>query len=189
MSEADRERWEARWAQRAEGPGEPEPYLVAHAAALPPGPILVPAAGAGRNALWLARQGRAVTALDIAPTAIARLQAAARAQGLSVATRVADLDDPGTLTGLGPFAALAIIRFRPAPEHWPRLLGTLGPGGSLLLSSFAPEEHRRTGFPRRFCLDRNDLERELAPMLKLARWDEHTLEGVHLAGSIWQCSG
>ena len=84
MSQADRERWEARWRERPDDPGPPEPFLVRHAAELPPGPTLVPAAGTGRNALWLAAQGCAVTAVDIAANAIARLEAAAAGQKLAV---------------------------------------------------------------------------------------------------------
>ena len=40
MSEAERERWEARWAARDGEPGRPEPFLLRHAGALPPGPVL-----------------------------------------------------------------------------------------------------------------------------------------------------
>ena len=87
------------------------------------------AAGDGRNALWLARRRLAVTAVDIAPAAIARLEAAARERGLAIAGRVADLDAPDALAGLGPFAALVVVRFKPSPDQWATLLDALAAGG------------------------------------------------------------
>ncbi len=46
--------------------------------------ILELGAGEGRNSLYLARQGFHVTAIDAAPTAIARLKAIAQKEGLTV---------------------------------------------------------------------------------------------------------
>lgn len=185
MSATDLERWEQRW--RQEGPlGAPEPFLVRHVADLPESPVLVAPAGAGRNALWLAGQGRAVTAVDVAPSAIARLERAAGERGLSVATRVADLDEPDALAGLGSFAALVVIRFRPSPAQWPRLVAVLRPGGRMLLCSFGPEQHRRHGFPLAFCLDRAQVERELGRGLRLLAWESFAEAGAFLEGSLWE---
>jgi tellurite methyltransferase len=49
------------------------------------------ACGAGRNALWLAKQGWRVTAVDGSAAAIAILRERAAARGLNVDARVADL--------------------------------------------------------------------------------------------------
>jgi SAM-dependent methyltransferase len=57
-------------------PGErrsPVPLLCAIASTIPPGRALDLACGRGRNAIWLAQQGWPVTAVDVAPTAIAPL--------------------------------------------------------------------------------------------------------------------
>jgi SAM-dependent methyltransferase len=186
MSEADRLRWQARWSERSGDVGEPEPYLVRHVADLPPGPALVAPAGGGRNALWLAARGLPVTALDIAPAALARLERAAAARGLAVVARVADLDDQAALQGLGGFAALVVIRFRPNASQWPPLLAALRPGGRLLLCSFGLEHHRRAGFPRAFCLERDALERELGPAMRLLRWDSLCEVSSFLEGSLWE---
>lgn len=186
MSAADLERWEARWRQRGEPSGSPEPYLVRNLQALRAGSILDVACGDGRNALWLARQGHAVTALDIAPAAIARLRHAAEAAALTLATRVADLDAADALAGLGPFANLVVLRFKPDATQWPRLLACLSPGGRLLLCSFGPEQHRRHGFPQAFCLERDELRRQLEPALALVRWDSFEEAGAWLEGSLWR---
>ena len=190
MAEADRERWEARWAARGgeEPPGAPEPYLVRNAGALPPGPTMDAACGDGRNALWLAatRGGAAVTAVDVAPSAVARLRAAAGAAGLAVEASVADLDDPAALAGLGPFAALVVVRYKPSAAQWGRLLDRLAPGGRLLLCSFGRAQHERAGFPLAYCLDRGGLEAELGGRLRLLAYEAFEERGEALEGSLWE---
>ena len=88
--------WEERYRSR-ERPAEdfataPVPLLARTAAQLPPGRALDLACGTGRNALWLARQGWSVTAVDGAPTAIEILRRRAHEQGLAVDAKVADLE-------------------------------------------------------------------------------------------------
>lgn len=185
MTAADLERWEGRWRQRQGPPGLAEPFLVANAGALPPGSVLDLAAGDGRNALWLAARGFAVTAVDIAPTALARLEAAAGEAGLAVTTRLADLDAPTALDGLGPFDSLVAIRYRPSAGSWPRLIARLRPGGRLLLCSFGLAQAERGGMRRTVCLGRDELLAEIGRDLVLCRWEESERDGASLAGSLW----
>ena len=185
VSAADLERWEARWRERGAPVGGPEPFLVEELASIA-GPVLDVAAGDGRNALWLARQGFAVTAVDIAPAAIARLEAAARERGLSVAGRVADLDTAAALAGLGPFATLVVVRFKPSPLQWATLLETLRPGGRMFLCSFRTAHHAAHGFPLGYCLDRAELAQLLEPRLKLLSWRERDEGSDLLAASVWE---
>lgn len=186
MSEDDRRRWEQRWTARTGELGPPEPFLVRQAGTLPPGPVLDVAAGDGRNALHLASLGHAVTAVDIAGSALSRLEVAAAIRGLSVTTRVADLDAPAALDGLGPFTGLAVIRFKPSPPQWDRLLHHLQPGGRLLLCSFGLEQHRRHGFNADFCLDRGELEALLGDRLHLLSWESRAEGSDQLEGSLWE---
>lgn len=185
MSADDLARWEPRWRARDGGVAAPEPFLVEALADAAPVSVLDVAAGNGRNALWLARRGFAVTAVDIAPAAIARLEATATAGRLAVATRVADLDEPTALAGLGPFAALVVMRFLPSPAQWDRLLAVLRPGGRLLLCSFRTAQHEAHGFPLAYCLDRDRLESLLQPRLTLESWQERDEGSDLLAGSLW----
>jgi SAM-dependent methyltransferase len=186
MSAADLARWEPRWRERNGAIGRPEPLLVEKAALLGDGPVLDVAAGDGRNALWLARQGLAVTAVDISPAAIDRLETGAMVAGAIVQAHTVDLDEPDALLGLGPFASLLVIRFKPSPTQWNRLLDRLAPRGRVLLCSFRPEQHERHGFPLAHCLGRAELEAALEARLRLEGWWDIDDDDEFLAGSLWQ---
>ncbi|MCS6879227.1 MAG: methyltransferase domain-containing protein [Geminicoccaceae bacterium] len=185
MSVADRERWEPRWRARPEDPGPPEPWLVERLSELPRGPLLDVASGDGRNALWLAEQGFAVTAVDIAPTAIARLNTSAAARGLRIATRVADLDEPGALEGLEGFASLLVVRYKPSAQQWDRLIAVLRPEGRVFLCSFG-RERAREGFDPAFCIAEDELRALLEPRLRCLRYERLGAAADWLEGSIWE---
>jgi tellurite methyltransferase len=82
--------WESYYSEASNLASEPDALLVQIAEMLPPGRALDLACGAGRNAIYLARLGWRVTAVDSSPAAIARLRE--RAEGLPIDTRVADLE-------------------------------------------------------------------------------------------------
>lgn len=186
MSEADRERWERRWRERDFGPGPAEPWLVANAYRLAKGPVLDVAAGTGRNALWLAAHGFSVTALDISATALERLAAAAVGRRLEVATRLADLDDPAALEGLGPFTGLVVVRYKPSAEQWRGLVDLLAPGGRVLLCSFGRERAAMGGFDPAFCLDERELRATLEPALACLLYERLGEAADWLEGSVWE---
>jgi SAM-dependent methyltransferase len=188
VSAEDLARWEACWRARPGPVGAPEPFLVEAMAGVLPGPVLDVAAGDGRNALWLARRGDAVTAVDVAPAAIARLQAAADAEGLKLVARAADLDEADALAGLGPFAVLVVVRFKPTPGQWDRLLATLKPGGTLVFCTFRREHHAAHGFPLAYCVERDELTASVEPRLRLLRWRDLDEGDARLAGSVWERS-
>jgi tellurite methyltransferase len=71
---------------------DPTPVVVEIASHLPPGRALDLACGAGRNALWLAQRGWNVIAIDNSPAAIETLRQRALQLGITVETRVADLE-------------------------------------------------------------------------------------------------
>ena len=62
--------WNARYRAREEIDADPAPLLVHAAETLAPGRALDLACGAGRNALWLARAGWVVVAIDGAVEAV-----------------------------------------------------------------------------------------------------------------------
>ncbi len=186
MSRADRLRWERRWAGRGYDLGRPEPFLLRNLHFLLPGTVLDVAAGAGRNALLLAARGFSVTALDISRIAIARLRAQATAGGLTIRTRVGDLDDPACLCDLGTFDDLLVVRYKPSREQWRRLLARLRPGGRLLLCSFGLEDHAIHGTRPGHCLSRAELEAVFGGEMRLLLYERFEQEGRRLEGSIWE---
>jgi 2-polyprenyl-3-methyl-5-hydroxy-6-metoxy-1,4-benzoquinol methylase len=70
---------------------EPNRFLVAEVAELPPGRALDLACGSGRNAVWLARQGWSVVAADFADVALEQARALADERGVEVKWVEADL--------------------------------------------------------------------------------------------------
>lgn len=85
FADPSRERWNRRWAgERAQASIEPSGFLVAEVAGLPPGRALDLACGAGRNAVWLARRGWRVTAVDFSDVALWAARELAATAGVAV---------------------------------------------------------------------------------------------------------
>jgi tellurite methyltransferase len=99
--------WDERYrsgARRAEDlDAVPAPLLVEFAKEMVRGKALDLACGTGRNALWLAKQGWSVTAVDGSRAAIEILRSRASELSLSVNARVADLEK---------------FEYRIEPSHW-----------------------------------------------------------------------
>src|SRR4051794_4273861 len=97
----DRYRGEQHRFEDLEAP--PTPLLVSAAGELSPGKALDLACGTGRNALWLARRGWIVHAVDGASTAVEILNERAAAEELAVHTEVADLTGSEWIGATGNF--------------------------------------------------------------------------------------
>src|SRR5690242_12796755 len=69
----------------------PGPQLVAEVAGLPAGTALDAGCGRGADAVWLARQGWRVTAVDVSPTAVRDAEARAGDLAPGIEWVVADL--------------------------------------------------------------------------------------------------
>lgn len=121
----------------------PNAFLVAQAARLAPGSsVLVPGDGEGRNGVWLARQGHAVTSVDASAVGIARARELARRQSVTLETIQADLAD--WMPEPAAFDAVACIYLHlpsalRATVHR-RLVQALRPGGLLILEAFHPDQ-------------------------------------------------
>jgi SAM-dependent methyltransferase len=144
---------------------DPDEALVELVEAMVPARALDLGAGEGRNALWLARQGWQVTAVDLSRVALDRLSAHAEEEGLRVETVVADID---SFLALGERFDLVVMAYmHPSPERRPALLeaiaravaegghlffighhvSSLGEAGPLDLERLLTEEQLRDAFP------------------------------------------
>lgn len=127
---------------------EPNKFFAQHLSALPPGAVLLPAEGEGRNAVWAAEQGWTVSAFDISAVGQRKAHALAKARGVEIDYVIADFADPG----LAPesFDAIGLVYAHVPPdvrakglEH---LKAALKPGGTVILEGFCPE-HLAVGSP------------------------------------------
>ena len=78
--------WDARYSERdgARWSGRPNGRLLAEVAGLTPGRVLDVGCGEGADAIWLARRGWTVTAIDISDVALIRAREAAELAGAAV---------------------------------------------------------------------------------------------------------
>jgi 2-polyprenyl-3-methyl-5-hydroxy-6-metoxy-1,4-benzoquinol methylase len=80
-----RAEWDNRYSDRQQlWSGQPNGSLVAEVAGLTPGRVLNVGCGEGADAVWLARRGWDVTALEVSGVALERAAGHARDAGLAV---------------------------------------------------------------------------------------------------------
>ncbi len=132
---ASREKWESRYrAADFEPNREPVPFLAAEARRLKPGRALCLAAGAGRNAVFLAELGFAVTAVDIAPAGLAWCRRLAAERGVEVETVAADVLSFDA--GADSWDLVTNLYFN-EPAVFPRVRSALRSGGHFLFQTYA----------------------------------------------------
>ncbi len=145
--------WNKRFGEEPALYGEaPNVFLRSVADRFPEGGrLLALAEGQGRNAIFLARRGHPVVAVDSAGVAMAQLSVSAEREGLSIETVVADLGefepDPGFAGAYATFAHLVpVLRDRAYRRAW----DALAPGGVFVVEAFTPDQlGRGTGGPPR----------------------------------------
>ena len=164
-------RWDERYAQSGFAYGrEPNEFLAEVAERIPSGPVLSLCEGEGRNAVFLAGRGHAVTGVDSSLIGLAKARRLAQESGLTIETRMADLLQPFDM-GDGTWAAVVAIWChlpRPARERlYVQVHQALMPGGVFILEAYTPRQLRYgTGGPSSAALlpDLEALRSELAPL-------------------------
>ncbi len=143
------ERWQARYAAGEALFGEAtNEWLRSNAWRLSPGMhALCPGEGEGRNAVFLASMGLAVTAVDFAPLALARAEARAAREGVAITTVTADLSAWHWPEASFELVALVFLQLTPAERRLVHAgaAGALAPGGLLVLEAFAKGERLACG--------------------------------------------
>lgn len=129
----------------------PNDFLVEHAKCIQPrGKVLCLADGEGRNGVWLAKQGHAVTSVDIASEGMAKAGRLAAEQGVALSTQVANLASYGL--GLEAWDGIVSIFMHLPPtlrrDVFARGVAALRPGGVVLFEAYAKGQFGRgTGGP------------------------------------------
>jgi SAM-dependent methyltransferase len=150
---------ESRWSQRYRDAGDdylfgtaPNRFLEAHRHFLIAGATALSVAdGEGRNSVWLAEQGLAVTALEISPVALEKARHLARGRGVEVNFVQADIIAMDWPAETYDFVVGIFIQFVGAAEReiqFARLKQATKPGGLILLHGYTPKQlEYRTGGP------------------------------------------
>ncbi|MFW5418268.1 methyltransferase domain-containing protein [Nocardiopsis sp. CNT-189] len=121
-------------------PRAPAPLLVAEASGLEPGQALDAGCGEGADALWLARRGWKVTAVDLSRAALRRAAAASADVAGRIAWACGDLNEappPPASFDLVWLHHFPVPR-RPGHTALRGLLDAVAPGGTLLFAARRP---------------------------------------------------
>lgn len=164
----EREFWERRYTESTYAYGtEPNGFLVEVAGLIPPGPVLCLAEGEGRNAVWLAERGHAVTAVDASAAGLAKAAALAQSRAVLIETVAADLASYPITAGV--WSGIVAIFAHLPPQlrrtvHGAAALG-LAAGGVFVLEAFTPRQlEYGTGGPQKpdLLYSLHDLREDLA---------------------------
>jgi SAM-dependent methyltransferase len=138
-----RDSWNTRYDQPAYVFGtEPNDFLAEMAEEIAAGPVLCLAEGEGRNAVFLALRGHAVTAVDQSAVGLAKASRLAEERGVTITPVVADLADytiePGEWS-----AIVSIFLHIPAALRraiYRNAVVGLRPGGVFVLEAYTPKQ-------------------------------------------------
>jgi 2-polyprenyl-3-methyl-5-hydroxy-6-metoxy-1,4-benzoquinol methylase len=173
MAEDDRLEWDRRWAAERDLPRSVPSWVAELQDELPTGGRgLDVAAGAGRMAVYMARRGLDVEAVDISPVGLALAREAARDEGLKLKTLVRDLTTEGLPEGT--YDLIACFHYR-QPGLFGRLRDALRPGGVVLAEVETARDLARSGSP-----ETNELLRA-AGELEIVFYREGRIGTRHLA--------
>ena len=143
------------WDERYDTPDyvygtEPNAFLVEVADRIPKGPVLCIGEGEGRNAVYLARKGYDVTAVDSSVVGLEKARKLAEKNRVTVETVHADL--AGFVVEPGRWAGIVSV-FCHLPRHirarvHRRCVAGLVPGGAFVLEAYSPRQlEYKTGGP------------------------------------------
>jgi SAM-dependent methyltransferase len=137
--------WDARFANDFYWFGtDPNPFVAAQAKRLTPGQkVLTIADGEGRNGVYLARQGLAVTSVDFAPLGVEKSKRLAAQHGVALEFVCADLatwdwGKPRFDAVVGILFQFAAPPFR--KQIFRHMQDVLLPGGLVMIQGYRPEQ-------------------------------------------------
>jgi SAM-dependent methyltransferase len=182
--------WDERYSTEDYAYGtEPNKFLEANFFQIPQGNVLSLAEGEGRNAVFLAKKGYAVTAVDGSSVGLNKARKLAEENGVTIETVHTDLADYDI--GESKWDGIISI-FNPLPSSlrkqlYRQVAAALKPGGVFLLEAYTPEQIRHsTGGGS--SVDTMQTERSLRAELPSLRFthlvelEREVLEGAYHTG-------
>jgi len=155
---------------------EPNEFLVSEVKNIPAGRVLCLAEGEGRNAVFLAKQGYLVTAVDQSEVGLKKAKEFGKKKGVEIETIVADLQDfdiePSSWDGIVSISAHLPPSIRKRLHR--QVVQGLKPGGALILEAYTEKqlEMAGTGGPPASQRDKfmslSELKNELTGLLFVA---------------------
>lgn len=174
MSAEDRQRWDAKYAERAAQEFPVDDWLAESLRGVAPGRALELACGLGHNAIWMAEQGWQVDAVDISPIGLALAGEVAQRRGVSVNWIAGDVDDASWRPAHAAYDLIVVFRFLDR-VRLPRLIQeSLAPCGLLVYETFSivqlsrPDNHLKNPA---FLLQPGELP-ALFPKLTVLKYEE-----------------
>lgn len=140
--------WDERYGQEGFAYGtDPNEFLVAQVRRIPHGRVLCLAEGEGRNAVFLAKLGYEVHAVDLSRVGLQKAQALAARHGVSITTEVADLGVLELRHGYWQGIVSIFAHMPPAARKalHARVVGALSPGGAFVLEAYTPRQREIGG--------------------------------------------
>jgi hypothetical protein len=182
--------WDERYAEPGFAYGtEPNDHLANHLHLIPPGPVLLPADGEGRNGVAVAAAGHPVCCVDQSSVGLQKAHQLAQERGVHIETITADLAsytiEPNAWSGV-----VLIFCHLPPPlrkKLHAACVQALTPGGVLILEAYTPAQlAHNTGGPRDhdllMTLDLLREELDGLTMLHAAEVTRHIREGRYHDG-------
>lgn len=176
----------------------PNDFLKSHYQALPKGNILMLAEGEGRNAVFLAKLGYEVTAVDLSKVGLTKAEALAKENNVVIKTICADLStfDLGESQWDGIVSIYCHLPVEIRQPLYQRIEKALKPTGVFLLEGYTPKQLTyKTGGPpvASMMTSKESLQSEL-PNLSFSRLEEldrEVIEGKnhHGLGAVVQAIG
>jgi len=144
--------WNERYALKEYVYGtEPNRFFEAQIHKLPPGKILFPAEGEGRNAVYAAKKGWGVYAFDDSTEARKKAENLATLSGVSIHYKTTDFEHIHYPKNNFDCIVLIFAHFHPLKrkEYHQKLISLLKPGGTILLEGFSKKQiDYNSGGPR-----------------------------------------
>jgi|SRR6056297_91807 len=168
---------------------DPNGFLEENVDRLPGREVLCLAEGEGRNAVFLARHGFSVTAVDASAVGLEKARCLAAEHGVEIDTVHADLEDYAL--GVDRWDAIVSIFCHVLPplrrKVHAQVPAALRRGGVFLLEAYTPAQlHNNTGGPRDInrLMTAEQLQQELAPLefQCLREVEREIVEGAHHTG-------